>query len=172
MFIGQREELSESISHLPRPSCISSKARTTLTFTYALAIFVALVIFAVATCTDAKFDAVKTSIKQAIDSTDDPERWPAQLLRLVFHDCLPRSCDGIIQFEVRPTENRRLASTVDQSRLILVAIKLGAEVSMELSGGPRFTCRTGKTTDVATANYRRQRAKAAAFVNSRVFGSS
>lgn len=59
------------------------------------------------TCTAREFSAIKRKIKREMRATE-PYCWPARILRAGFHDCLPESCDGSIQFELARSENARV----------------------------------------------------------------
>lgn len=128
------------------------------TFIIAFVIFLACA--ASQTCNTAReFQAVKRKIRRSIRRQPDAARWPARLLRAGFHDCLPRSCDGSIQFELTRVENigiditiRFLQDTIKGSCSSLAdAIKIGMVLSTELTGGPSFNCMLG-TKDAKKAN--------------------
>lgn len=121
-----------------------------------LLFFTALFVSCYAQCTQADYDAVKASITTVALTN---EEWPARLLRAGFHDCLPQSCDGSLALELDRPENNRLGRAINMLNRrirntcvsLADAIKLGVEVSMELSGGPSVTCPTS-TTDATTSN--------------------
>lgn len=122
----------------------------------------ALVSFSIAsTCSPHQFNGIKRRIKLEISRTNDRHRWPGRLLRIGFHDCFPRSCDGSIAHELNRGENKHIDITLNLLKRatkntccsIADAIKLGMEVSMELSGGPGLNCHRGsKTKDATGAN--------------------
>lgn len=111
-------------------------------------------------CTSFKeFQVVKSQIRRKIISSPEAARWPARLLRAGFHDCLPKSCDASIQFELDRSENDRIDVSVAFLResikgtcsSLADALKIGMELSMELSGGPRIKCKLG-TEDTKIPN--------------------
>ena len=110
-------------------------------------------------CSPGELAQVKQKIRSAIQSSPESSVWPARLLRLGFHDCLPQKCDGSIQFELDRQENVRLDIPVDFLKETITgtcasladAIKIGMELSMEFSRGPRITCPLG-TPDATSAN--------------------
>ncbi len=95
-----------------------------------------------------------------VEASTDPKVWPGRLLRAGFHDCLPKSCDGSLQFELNRRENAGIERTVEFLREVqgdsCVALadilKIGLIVSMELSGGVRFRCPLGNRADATEAN--------------------
>lgn len=122
----------------------------------------ALVSFSFAsTCSPRQFRNVKNRIKREVARTNDKHRWPGRLLRIGFHDCFAGSCDGSIAHELKRTENKGIEVTFNLLKRarkgtccsLADAIKLGMEVSMELSNGPRLQCHRGKKTkDAKRAN--------------------
>ena len=122
-----------------------------------LLFFTGLFITALGACDDESYAAVKAKITEVAKT--DERRWNARLLRAAFHDCIPKSCDGSLRFELKRSENKRISKTVNMLNRarrrtcvsLADALKLGLEVSMELSGGPQVSCPLG-TEDVSSAN--------------------
>ena len=122
-----------------------------------LILLAGLVSIVLGACDDDSYARVKTKITNTAKT--DERRWNARLLRAAFHDCIPKSCDGSLRFELGRKENKRIARTIrmlNRARRntcvsLADALKLGLEVSMELSGGPKVSCPLG-TADATTAN--------------------
>lgn len=111
-------------------------------------------------CGASAYGAVKDAIRTAVRDSEDPERWPARFLQLAFHDCLPRSCDASIKFELERRANMGLDTQLNLLENVIEgtcvnlsdAIKIGLELSMELSGGPPVICPLGNLLDAKAAN--------------------
>ncbi len=111
-------------------------------------------------CGRADWAAAKRRITKMVDASDNPKVWPARLLRAGFHDCMPESCDGSIQFELDRRENGGIMPAVEFLReaqgdscvTLSDMLKIGMVVSMELSGGVRFPCPLGNREDATEAN--------------------
>ena len=77
-----------------------------------------------------------------------------------FHDCLAKSCDGSIQFELDRLDNANIEVTIKFRKKVkgesCVALsdilKIGMQVSMELSRGVRFRCPLGNRADATQVN--------------------
>jgi len=112
------------------------------------------------TCPRREYGIVKDRIRAYVRSSNDPDRWPGRFLQLGFHDCLPRSCDGSIQFELERVNNIKLKVPINLLKTIIRgtcvgfadAVKIGVELSMEFSGGPRVNCPKGNIADATDAN--------------------
>lgn len=110
-------------------------------------------------CSRRDYTHLKKKIRTMIRRSPEQARWSARLLRIGFHDCLVGKCDGSIQFELSREENVRLDIVVDFLKLAIKgtcssladAIKIGMELSMELSRGPTLKCPLG-TKDATRAS--------------------
>lgn len=106
-------------------------------------------------CPDHSYTMVKAKIRAFILASQNAHIWPAKLLFIGFHDCFPESCDGSVAFETERRENGKVQSTIDELNRarsgtcvgLADAIKLGLELSMELTGGPKITCPKGNRAD-------------------------
>jgi len=111
-------------------------------------------------CRRRAYIRVKDKLRKFVRSSDEPDRWAARLLQNSFHDCLPRRCDGSIQFELERVNNIRLDVPINLLKSVIEgtcvgfadAVKIGLELSMELSGGPRVRCPMGNNRDARRAN--------------------
>ena len=119
-----------------------------------LALSISHTLGATSTCTPKQFRDVKNTIRARILASPARDRWPARLLRAGLHDCLPQSCDGSIEFELTRSENFGIEPTISFLKAAINgtcssladALKLGMELSTELTRGPKFKCRRGITT--------------------------
>ncbi len=111
-------------------------------------------------CGRADWAAARRRIISKVVASDNPKVWPGRLLRAGFHDCMPESCDGSIQFELDRRENGGISPTVEFLReargdscvTMSDMLKIGMVVSMQLSGGVRFRCPLGNRADATEAN--------------------
>lgn len=111
-------------------------------------------------CGKADWAAAKRRMRAEIRSSADPKVWPGRLLRAGFHDCLPKSCDGSIQFELGRRENANIEPTIkflrkvqrDSCVTMSDMLKIGMIVSMEQSRGVKFICPLGNRADAEKAN--------------------
>lgn len=116
--------------------------------------------FSKPSCPPSAYASVKASIRKAVLSSPDKDRWAARFLQLAFHDCLPRSCDASIIYEFTRRGNMRLDVPINLLEEHIAgtcvgtsdAIKIGLELSMELSGGPSVVCPMGNIEDAKEAN--------------------
>lgn len=133
-------------------------------FIVALTFFVLFVTNPVLGCGRSDWNTVKRLMRAKIRAKrgffKEAFRWPARLLRSGFHDCFAGRCDGSLQFEMNRRENRVLRSTMKFYREVkrhtcasmADIIKIGLELSMELSGGPSLNCPLGNVRDATSAN--------------------
>lgn len=112
------------------------------------------------TCGEADWVDVKAALLSDLRAAQDSSLWPARLIFLAFHDCLPLACDGSIRHEQNRIENSKVSKTIlklDEIKggtcvTLSDMIKIGLEVAMELGGGPAVTCTKGNHPDASTPN--------------------